>query len=88
MDALSQTSHRGQISDSGRYARCIQTSKRVRWDVDKDVIRGRRCDAAHKFLPDGLSLADAFTTLSIARKLDFSYSGPQGAAMRQQIGST
>ncbi|HEX3413477.1 MAG TPA: hypothetical protein VHT00_17320, partial [Stellaceae bacterium] len=27
-------------------------------------IRGRRFDAAHKFLPDGLSLADAFTTLS------------------------
>src|SRR5436189_6299258 len=26
---------------SDRYARCIQTSKRVRWDIDKDVIRGR-----------------------------------------------
>src|SRR3989440_13004512 len=53
-----------KISDSARYARCIQTSKRVRWDLDEDVIRGRRFDAAHKFLPDGLSLADAFTTLS------------------------
>jgi hypothetical protein len=52
-----------KISDSARYARCIQTSKRVRWDLDEDVIRGRRFDAAHKFLPDGLSLADAFTTL-------------------------
>jgi hypothetical protein len=30
-----------KISDSSeRYARCIQTSKRVRWDIDKDVIRG------------------------------------------------
>jgi hypothetical protein len=47
-----------------RYARCIQSSKRVYWDIDEDVIRGRRFDAAHKFLPDGLSLADAFTTLS------------------------
>jgi hypothetical protein len=28
------------ISDSARYARCIQTSKRVRWDLDEDVIRG------------------------------------------------
>jgi hypothetical protein len=55
-------------SDSERYARCIQTSKRVRWDVDEDVIRGRRFDAAHKFLPDGLSLADAFTTLSADEK--------------------
>jgi hypothetical protein len=57
-----------KIPDSERYARCIQTSKRVRWDVDKDVIRGRRFDAAHKFLPDGLSLTDAFTTLSADEK--------------------
>src|SRR5712664_1830892 len=57
------------ISDSSeRYARCIQTSKRVRWDIDKDVIRGRNFDTAHKFLPDGLSLADAFTTLSSDEK--------------------
>src|SRR6476660_4796102 len=49
---------------SERYARCIQTSKRVRWDIDRDVIRGRNVDTAHKFLPDGLSLAHAFTTLS------------------------
>ncbi len=57
------------ISDSSeRYARCIQTSKRVRWDIDKDVIRGRSFDAAYKFLPDGLSLADAFTTLSADEK--------------------
>jgi hypothetical protein len=57
-----------KISESERYDRCIQTSKRVRWDVDEDVIRGRRFDAAHKFLPDGLSLADAFTTLSADEK--------------------
>jgi hypothetical protein len=55
-------------SSSERYAHCIQTSKRVRWDVDEDVIRGRRFDASHKFLPDGLSLADAFTTLSADEK--------------------
>src|SRR6478752_9463724 len=57
-----------KISNTDRYARCIQTSKRVRWDIDKDVIRGRRFDVAHKFLPDGLSLADAFTTLSADEK--------------------
>ena len=51
-----------KISNSDRYARCMQTSKRVRWDI-KDIIRGRRFNAAHKFLPDGLSLAEAFTTL-------------------------
>jgi hypothetical protein len=54
----------GKIGTSDRYERTIETSKRVRWDIEKDVIRGRRFDAAHKFLPDGLSLADAFTTLS------------------------
>ena len=53
---------------SDRYARCIESSKRVRWDIELDVIRGRKFDTAHKFLPDGLSLADAFTTLSAAEK--------------------
>jgi hypothetical protein len=47
-----------KISDSARYARCIQTSKRVRWDLDEDVIRRRRFDAAYKFLPDGLITED------------------------------
>lgn len=57
-----------KISHSERYARCVETSKRVRWDIDEDVIRGRRFDVAHKFLPDGLSLADAFTTMSADEK--------------------
>jgi len=57
-----------KILDTDRYARCVQTSKRVRWDIDEDIIRGRRFEAAHKFLPDGLSLADAFTTLSSDEK--------------------
>jgi hypothetical protein len=57
-----------KISESERYARCVQTSKRVRWDIDEDVIRGRRFEAAHKFLPDGLCLADAFTTLRADEK--------------------
>jgi hypothetical protein len=53
-----------RILESSRYARCIESSKRVRWDIDEDVIRGRRFDTAHKFLPDGLSLTNGFTTLS------------------------
>jgi hypothetical protein len=51
-------------SDAQRYARTVESSKRVRWEIDKDVIRGRRFDRAQKFLPDGLSLAGEFTTLS------------------------
>jgi hypothetical protein len=54
----------GKIASSDRYARCVEISKRVRWDIDQDIMRGRQFDIAHKFLPDGLSLADAFTTLS------------------------
>ena len=43
------------VAKLDRYARCISTSKRVRWDIDKDVIRGRRFEFGKKFLPDGLS---------------------------------
>jgi len=42
--------------DTNRYARCINVAKRIRWDIDKDVIRDRTLDVGQKFLPDGLSL--------------------------------
>jgi hypothetical protein len=51
-------------SDTDRYARCISVSKRVRWDIDEDVIRGRSFNRSDKYLPDGLSLVTEFTTLS------------------------
>jgi hypothetical protein len=40
------------------YAKCIEISKQARWDIDKDVIRGRQFDFSKKFLPDGLSKVD------------------------------
>jgi hypothetical protein len=45
-------------ADSARYARCISASKRVRWDIDADVIRGREFDFSQAFLPAGLSKVD------------------------------
>jgi hypothetical protein len=45
-----------QAADSSRYAKCVEVSKRIRWDIDRDVIRGRKFDFSRKFLPDGLSL--------------------------------
>lgn len=42
-------------NDTERYARCIETSKRIRWDIERDVIKGRKFDYTRKFLPDGLS---------------------------------
>lgn len=41
--------------DPGRYAKCVEVSKRIRWDIDRDVIRGRSFDFGKTFLPDGLS---------------------------------
>lgn len=62
MDTISQ------IYDNTRYARCIKASKRVRWDIEQDVIRGRNFDRSDKYLPDGLTLAAEFTTLSDAER--------------------
>jgi len=50
--------------DVRRYAKTIEASKRIRWDIDRDVIRGRQFDLRQKFLPDGLSLIDEIDGLS------------------------
>ena len=50
--------------DTDRFARCIQASKQVRWDIEADVIRGRPLDTSQKFLPDGLSHVPALTFLT------------------------
>ena len=50
--------------ESARYARCIEISKRIRWDIDADVIRGREFDLTQKFLPDSLSKADRLEFLN------------------------
>ena len=36
------------------YAKVIANSKRVRWDIEDDVVRGRRFDLSKPFLPGGL----------------------------------
>lgn len=54
--------------DTERYARCINASKRINWDIDGDVIRGRDFDYSEKFLPDGLSLAHELQCLTNADK--------------------
>jgi hypothetical protein len=57
-----------QTQTSERYAKCIEVSKRVRWEIERDVIRGRRFDLAKKFLPDGLSKTDRLDFLGAAEK--------------------
>jgi len=49
---------------SPRYARAIKASKRVRWDIDADVIRQREFDFRHAFLPAGLSMVDSLPFLT------------------------
>jgi hypothetical protein len=51
-------------STSDRYAKCTEVSKRIRWDIDRDVIRGRSFDFSKKFMPDGLSRIPELTFLS------------------------
>ena len=51
-----------------RYAKCIDASKRISWDIDKDVIRNRQFDFSRKFLPDSLACMDRFAFLSADEK--------------------
>ena len=59
-------------SDTARYAKCIEVSKRVRWDIERDVIRGRRFDFGKTFLPDGLSMVGRLPFLEPDEKRLFS----------------
>ena len=59
-------------TDSARYAKCVEVSKRIRWDTDRDVIRGRQFDFDKAFLPDGLSKATQLPFLSSDEKRLFS----------------
>ena len=57
-----------RLSNHDRYARCIRASKMVNWEIERDVIGGRSFDTSQKYLPDGLSLAPNFFTLSESEK--------------------
>ena len=70
MNASIQTTN-GRQTDTARYARCIKASKKAAWEIDRDVLRGRKFDFSHKFLPDGLSKVNelAFLTQPERRSL-------------------
>ena len=55
-----------------RYARCIAASRRIRWEIDADVIRGRDFDYSRSFLPDGLSFASRLPFLDEPSRRFFS----------------
>lgn len=49
---------------ASRYARIVKASKKVEWQIDRDLLRGRDFDFTRKFLPDGLSYVDRLPFLS------------------------
>lgn len=53
-----------EATRAARYARCVRMSKKVEWQIDRDLMRGRDFDFSRKFLPDGLSLIDRLGFLS------------------------
>ncbi len=57
-----------QHLDTRRYAKCIEVSKRVRFEIERDVLRGRTLDVTKKFLPDGLARTGRLTFLNAAEK--------------------
>jgi len=54
----------GNASPAVRYAKCLDVSKRIRWDIERDVFRGRDFDFSKKFLPDRLSQVNRLAFLS------------------------
>jgi hypothetical protein len=54
--------------DKITYAKCIDISKKMRWDIDADVIKGRHFDLNKKFLPDGISKANQIDFLNDMEK--------------------
>ena len=51
-------------TDVEKYAHCVKASKASHWDIETDVIKGRRLDTDRKFLPDGLTLLQEAAWLS------------------------
>ena len=48
-----------QKNTTNQYAKCIEVSKRIHWEIEQDVFKGRQFDFSQNFLPDGLSLVDS-----------------------------
>ena len=72
----------GPDAAAERYAKCIEISKRIRWEIDRDVIRGRRFDFTRKFLPDTISKANELEFLTtVERRLLSQIQGRTYASM-------
>lgn len=52
------------MTPDSEYAQCILNSRRLQWDIDADVIRGRDVQFHKKYLPDGISKVHTLTFLN------------------------
>ncbi len=64
MNMMNKVIADSEFDTTARYAKCIEVSKRINWDIDEDVIRGREFDVTQKFLPDTLSKVEELESLS------------------------
>lgn len=55
------------------YAKAVANTQRVRWDIDRDVIRSRHFDLSKPFLPEGLTLVDELGFLQADDRRTFSH---------------
>lgn len=79
-----QTATAPTLATTDKYARAIANSKRVRWEIDQDVIRDRDFDYARTFMPPGLSLVRDLDFLDAAdRRL---YTQVQGRTYAYMFG--
>lgn len=62
------TAMNSETGNNDRYARCIEVSKRIRWEIEQDVIRSRDFDYSKPFLPNGLSKVEELDFLGAAEK--------------------
>ena len=54
--------------DTELYARAVEGSKRIRWDIERDVLRGALLRFLEKVLPDGLSKVPMLDFLTDSKK--------------------
>ncbi|HET7543043.1 MAG TPA: hypothetical protein VFK05_24385, partial [Polyangiaceae bacterium] len=57
-----------ETTNHDRYVRALAASKRARWDLERDVLQGRKLESGEKFLPDGLSKVQELVFLSAEQR--------------------
>ena len=55
-------------AEASRYAKIVEVSKRVRWEIERDVVKGRHFNFGTKFLPDGLTRLDRSSLQSASER--------------------